>query len=238
MRAPRWTSTNVPMRVPSPIEQPYRFVNAWTTTPLPNSTSATSRYGATFAGSEERADTFDDRLDLRLGDAREDRQRDDATGRPLRDGERSLEMAEVAVGLRQVRGLRIVKARSDLALAQVQGERLRVCRPDHVEMPDRVAVRGDRRQLDIPHSGERLRVQGRSRATLGVPHVEQRELVREHDRLDRVEPRGEADHLVVVLRALPVLAQRLHACDEIVIVGDQRAGVAECAEILAGIEAE
>src|SRR5205814_5558802 len=78
MRAPRCTSTKVPIRVSSPIEQPYRFVNAWTTTPVPNSTSLTSRYGASFTGLDIRADTLDDGLDLRLGDARADRQRDDA----------------------------------------------------------------------------------------------------------------------------------------------------------------
>ena len=44
--------------------------------------------------------------------------------------------------------------------------------------------------------------------------------------------------VVVVLRALAVLAQRADMSTQLVRVGDERAGVAERAEVLARIEAE
>ncbi len=105
-------------------------------------------------------------------------------------------------------------------------------------MPDRVAVRGDGRQVDVADALQGLGVQRRGRAALVVPAVQQRQLVREHDRLDRVEPRREADQLVVVLRALAVLAERLDARHDLLVVGDERSRVAEGAEVLARIEAE
>jgi hypothetical protein len=47
---PRWISTNGPTRVPSPIRQPYMFVNESTTTSSPNSASRIRRYGASLLG--------------------------------------------------------------------------------------------------------------------------------------------------------------------------------------------
>jgi hypothetical protein len=44
--APRWISTNVPIRLPTPMRQPYRLLNACTITPAPNSTSSIRRNGA------------------------------------------------------------------------------------------------------------------------------------------------------------------------------------------------
>src|SRR5436309_2944789 len=58
MTAPRWISTNVPTRVLSPIEHPYRFVNEKTTTPTPNLTSSISRKAASFAGAPVIASLF------------------------------------------------------------------------------------------------------------------------------------------------------------------------------------
>ena len=52
IRAPRCTSTKVPIRVLSPMLQPYRLVNENTVTFSPNSTSSISRKGASFAGWE------------------------------------------------------------------------------------------------------------------------------------------------------------------------------------------
>src|SRR5204862_8103672 len=58
------------------------------------------------------------------------------------------------------------------------------------------------------------------------------------DRLDRVEPARPAFALVLVLRPLPVLAQRLRGLREPGVVRGQRARVAKGAEVLARIEAE
>src|SRR5919201_6834862 len=77
--APRWISTNGPMRVPSPIVQPYRLVKDWTTTPSPKETSSRIRYSASFAGRsatvEELTDRLDHVLELPLRDPGVDRQR-------------------------------------------------------------------------------------------------------------------------------------------------------------------
>src|SRR3954447_17533073 len=115
--APRCTSTNGPMRVLSPILQPYKFVNAWTTTCSPNSTSTRIRYGASLCGAsgtaEPGADALDDVLDLRLGDAREDWKRDGLLRDPLRHRKRALSEAEMPVRLRDVRRLRIMPPGAD-----------------------------------------------------------------------------------------------------------------------------
>ena len=91
--APRWISTNGPIRVPAPIVHPYRFVNECTNTFAPNSTSAISRYGASFAGSEATVEVplhrVGDPLDLPVGDAGEDRQRHELGGQALGDRERA-----------------------------------------------------------------------------------------------------------------------------------------------------
>ena len=56
--------------------------------------------------------------------------------------------------------------------------------------------------------------------------------------MDRVEPRCPADELMVVLRALAVLAQRAHARVDLARIGNERACVAEGSEVLGGIEAK
>jgi hypothetical protein len=48
--APPWISTNVPICVPSPIRQPYRFVKDRTITSAPRSTSLSRRKGAALHG--------------------------------------------------------------------------------------------------------------------------------------------------------------------------------------------
>src|SRR5205823_111984 len=48
--APRCTSTKDPIRVWLPMRQPYRLLNDQTVTSSPNSTSAMTRKGASFAG--------------------------------------------------------------------------------------------------------------------------------------------------------------------------------------------
>src|SRR6185312_12511059 len=64
------------------------------------------------------------------------------------------------------------------------------------------------------------------------------ELVRQNQRLDRVEPRGVADALVQVALALPVLAQAARAGGDGRVVRDERSCVAHRAEVLARVEAE
>ena len=64
-----------------------------------------------------------------------------------------------------------------------------------------------------------------------------RKLAQQGDCLNRVQPRGVADHVVLVLAPLPVLAQRADPLGDGRVVGEEGSGVAECAEVLPRIEA-
>ena len=167
------------------------------------------------------------------------RQREAFGGDRLCDRERAGRMAQVRVGGREVRRLRIVPARRDPARGQELRQLLGLARPDHVQVPDRVAALRDRRE----RAGRRCRraravVEARRAATRVVPRVEVRQLVAEHDRLQGVHAGGEAGGHVPVLLGLAVLAKRAHAVGELEVVGDERARVAHRAEILRGVEAE
>src|SRR5881392_3953373 len=111
-----------------------------TTTPSPKSTSSSSRYGASFAGTsaiEERGDRRADGCDVFLGHPREDRQREELVRERLGDRERAAAQTEVLVCAREVRRLRIVAAGADPALAQEVRELRHVRSPDGIEVPDR-----------------------------------------------------------------------------------------------------
>ena len=64
------------------------------------------------------------------------------------------------------------------------------------------------------------------------------ELDRQHGRLQGVEPVGEADDPVVVLLDAAVVAQQPHRLEQLGVVGGDRAGVAERAQVLARVEGE
>src|SRR3970040_881561 len=71
-----------------------------------------------------------------------------------------------------------------------------------------------------------------------VPAVEERQLVEEDERLDRVEPRSVALEVVTVLPPLAVLAERAYGVGEAGVVGHDRSGVTPGAEVLRRVEAE
>src|SRR4051812_38702650 len=140
--APRWISTKGPMRLASPIEQPYRLVNEATRTSSPKVTSSISRCGASFAGAsaiEERPDAVGDRGDLAFGDAGEHRQRQALARECLCDRERAAAVTEVCVRVRQMHRIGVVPAGCDLTHTQEISERVRVGCPDDIEVPDRSA---------------------------------------------------------------------------------------------------
>jgi hypothetical protein len=105
-------------------------------------------------------------------------------------------------------------------------------------MPYRVAALRNRRHHEVAHAAKRLTVERRHGAPLVVPEIQVRKLQTERNRLDRVQPCRVADHPMHVLLGLPVLAERPDRRVDRGIVRDERAGVAERAEILAGVEAE
>ena len=89
-----------------------------------------------------------------------------------------------------------------------------------------------------PDTFETLRVKIGYRLALLVPLVEMGQLAKKHRSLNRVEPRGPADELVLVLPLLAVFAQCPDPSCELGIACHQRAGVADRSEVLGGIEAE
>ena len=92
--------------------------------------------------------------------------------------------------------------------------------------------------MQIADAGELGRVVRRDRTSRGGPAVEVRKLVQQGERLDRVEACRVALERVVVLPALAVLAQRAHRLGDLLVVGHERARVADRAEVLGRVEAE
>src|SRR5690349_11529410 len=143
--------------------------------------------GARSSG-EELADRDHDRLLLRFGHPRVDRQREHLSGKSLRDREGPCRVAEVGEGRRLVDRLRIVPSGSDPAFGKVTGQRGRVRRADDVEVPHGIAPGRDRRQPQVADAFQRLRVVPRDRAPLFGPARQVLELPQQDERLQRVEP--------------------------------------------------
>src|SRR6266498_2583545 len=129
-------------------------------------------------------------------------------------------------------GLRVVPPRSDTARGEVFCKAGRVRDLDYVYVPYRFAAVGYRRAGDVANSVQRLAVRCGKGPPLLVPSVEKRQLVRERDRLDCVQPCRPSLLVMHVLRTLPVLAQGDDAFGNLAVVGDERAGVTHRAEIL------
>src|ERR671915_2080561 len=94
----------------------------------------------------------------------------------------------------------------DPTLREEGRERLRLRSADGVQVPYRLALGGNRREPEVSDALQRLAVDRRSAAPLAVPLVEQRELVAENERLERVEAGPVGPPFVLVISALPVLA--------------------------------
>src|SRR5581483_3457612 len=94
------------------------------------------------------------------------------------------------------------------------------------------------RQNEITDPCQLLAVSPRCLPPRLVPLIQKRKLVSQNRSLDRVEPRRIADHVVVVLQPLSMLAQRANLLRKSLVVGNEGAGIAERAEVLSRIEAE
>ncbi len=187
---------------------------------------------------EVRAHAGDDRCELLLGDSREDRQGEHLFRERLGDRESTAGVAEAGEGSRQMDRLGIVPPGRDPSLGEECAEPLRIRCPDHVQVPDGLAARGHGRRADVAGPLERLGVEARRGTPLLVPAVQERQLPDQGKRLDGVEAGRVADQVVPVLRPLAVLPQRSDALGQRLVVRDERACVAECAQVLGGIEAE
>src|SRR5215207_2574536 len=178
--------------------------------------------------------------ELRLADARVQRKRQAFTRERLGHGEIARAKAEVPVCRRQMRGMGVVPPGLDAPICEEGRERLRLRRPDNVEMPDWVAPRGLLRKAEAEplHLRQSVRVELRRGLTLSVPPFEQGEFLEQDDRLDGVEPGGVADVLMVVLVRLAVDTKRQRMLGQRLVVGHERARVSHRAEVLSRVKAE
>src|SRR4249919_1656708 len=148
------------------------------------------RYGASFAGAsaiEERADRIDDRRELRLRDAGEDRERQAFPRKCLRYGKITGAMTQPCVRLGEMNGFRIVPPSGDAATMEEGCEALRLRRAHDIEVPHRRAARRHRWKPEVADALENIVVEACSPAPLPVPSVQKRELVQEDECLNRVE---------------------------------------------------
>ena len=97
---------------------------------------------------------------------------------------------------------------------------------------------GPGRERQIVEAGQRVVVHGRDLAPAGNVAIVGRELVAQHRRLHVIEPAVGAPGDDAARFVAAVIAQQGDGAADLVVVGDQRAGVAEAAERLGGIEAE
>lgn len=110
--------------------------------------------------------------------------------------------------------------------------------PDDVEMEDVEGVGSELRALDLLHIAEEgVVLEGVAVPGL-VPIVDVGELGLENDGLDGVQAAIDALDLVDVLLERAVICEKTGVPGEIVVVRDNRAGIAIGAEVFPGIEAE
>ena len=175
-------------------------------------------------------------LELVLPELGEERQRERRLGPLLGRREVSRRVAERCERRLQVQRHRVVHpARDPLGRERVP-HAIAGLRPDHVQMPDGSRPLRDLRRDD--DAVEQLRVRRSVTPPQLVPVVEPPELHAQHRGLERVEPFVAADRDVLVLAALPEVAEHANRRVELLVVRGHGAGVAVRAEILARIEAE
>src|SRR3954469_16685937 len=117
--------------------------------------------------------------------------------------------------------LRIVSTGTNPALCKECAERFRIGRPDNEEMP-RWLTRGcNRRQDEVSDAFQFLEIDLCNGFALSVPSGEQRQLVEQDDRLDRVETRSVPLEVVMVLPLLTVFAECADMCRDVVVIRRQ-----------------
>ena len=107
-----------------------------------------------------------------------------------------------------------------------------------VEVIDVLRVAGFLGQDDLFHRVQKLRILRRAGAPGGVAAVQELELDAKDRALDAVHAAVPAHHRVVVFAGLAVVPEHADLRGQFRVIGGDRAGLAEGAEVLAGIEAE
>ena len=142
------------------------------------------------------------------------------------------------VGARQVRRDRVVDDRVDAGLREPRLQRVAPRMAHDEQVPHRLGPVGHRRQREPVDAGEPLEVARGHRAPALVPLVQAPQLDAQEGGLQRVQAAVEPRQIVVVLHLRAVVAQHADALGQRVVVGRDRARVAQRAEVLAGVERE
>ena len=191
------------------------------------------------AAVEMLADRCDDRCELVLADAGEEREREALARQGLCRREGAGPVAERRIRAREMRRLGVVAPAADPPRAQGLGERRRLGGADDVEVPDRFAAGRDRRQAKVADALELGAVVGRGGAPLVVPGVEQRQLAQRarapgSSRAGPCSPRRRAR----TSGSARARGARPPVATSSASRGHERSGVAERAQVLARVEAE
>ena len=115
-------------------------------------------------------------------------------------------------------------SRGDAPIFEKHGESISRGRTHYVEVPRGHAALDYGGKDEIADTCECLTVESSSVSALLVPLVEQRELVLQDDRLDRVEARRPSQARMYVLRGLAVLAEAADSSSQLRVGGHERPG--------------
>src|SRR5688572_5148741 len=154
---------------------------------------------ARFSVAIELPDGSDDCVELRLGQLRIDRKRQNLLRRALAFGERTLGVLEIGEARLQVKRQRIVDRMTDALRLEMGGELIAARHAKRVLVVDRHVPRLDNRRAYFRQSGESGGVVGRVPPAGGAPSFEMRQLRQKDGRLKRVES-AVVPNLVVVIR--------------------------------------
>ena len=142
------------------------------------------------------------------------------------------------VGARTVDRHGVVHAARDPVGVQMRAQGVALLGQDHVLVPDVIAAGGGRRRSDHRRAGQHAGQCGGGGAAALVDVVEPAQLHAQDRRLEGVEPRGGADHVMVVAGPLAVRAQQPDLVGDRRVVRHEPAAVAPGAEVLRGVEGE
>src|SRR5436190_13224990 len=93
----------------------------------------------------------------------------------------------------------IVPGGRDPPVGEEPRQRFWLLRSDHEDVPDGIAPTGNRREAEVADTRELISIERCGVPPFFVPALEVRQLLQQHERLDRVEPRRVADQVMLVL---------------------------------------
>src|ERR1039457_5077752 len=103
---------------------------------------------------------------------------------------------------------------------------------NHEKMPGWFGPEGNKRKQKTGAS-EHFTVIGSYRRTTGIPFVQTGELYPQKGCLELIQTRIVSFYLVMVLDLRSIVSEHANPCSDIVVIGDNRAAISDCAKVLA-----